>query len=52
MAGTVTFEGFCPPKTTPERGGGVELAEANRKSVDKKVSLLGHRAAGKLVESE
>ena len=46
------FAGLCPPKTTPEGARGVGLVAANQKSEDKEVSFLGHRAAGRLVESD
>lgn len=51
LAGAVVFEGCCPPETTPEREGRVQLEE-NDKMPEKKVSLLGHTAEGRVVESE
>lgn len=51
LAGAVVFEGCCPPETTPEREGRVQLEETD-KMPEKKVSLLGHTAEGRVVESE
>jgi len=50
LAGAVVFEGCCPPKTTPERKGRLQLEETDK--MPEKVSLLGHTAEGRAVESE